>query len=55
MSLSDVWAVLRDDLTLPTGPCSACPPTGQHLREHLLSDEDDHWDLGAIWHLDGGW
>ena len=53
--LSDTWAVFRDDLTLPTGPCSACPPAGQHLRERLPDDADDLWDLGPVWHLECHW
>ena len=55
VSLSDVWGVFRDDLTLPTGPCSAFPPTGEHLCEHLPDDVHEHLDLGPIWHLDGYW
>ena len=55
VSLSGIWAVFRDELTLPTGPCSACPPTGEHLCEHLLDDADNFWDLGHIWHLECGW
>ena len=55
VSLSDVWTVFRDELTLPTGPCSACPPTGEHLRERLPDDADDLWDLGPIWHLGSNW
>ena len=55
VSLSDVWAVFRNELTLPTGSCSACPPTGEHLCEHLLYDADNFWDLDLIWHLDGDW
>ena len=41
--------------TDPTGPCSACPPTGEHLCEHLLDDADNFWDLGHIWHLECDW
>ncbi|XP_010839778.1 PREDICTED: uncharacterized protein LOC104989701 isoform X2 [Bison bison bison] len=37
------------------GPCSACPPTGQHLRECLPDDADDLWDLGPVWHLECLW
>ena len=55
VSLSDVWAVSRDELTLPTGPCSACPPTGEHLCEHLPDDADHLWGLGPIWHLECNW
>ena len=53
--LSDICGVSRDTLTLPAGPCSACPPTGEHLCERLLVDADEHWDLGPTWHLDGDW
>ena len=55
VSLSDVWAVFRDELTLPTGPCSACSPTGEHLLECLPDDADDLWDLGPVWHLECHW
>ena len=55
ISLSDIRAVLRDELTLPAGPCFACAPTAQHLCECLLDDADDPWDLGPIWHLDADW
>ena len=55
VSLSDIWAVFRDELTLPTGPCSACPPAGQHLREPLLDDADDLWGLDPLWHLECHW
>ena len=48
VSLSDVWVVFRDELTLPTGPCSASPPTGEHLHEHLPDDTDDLSDMGPI-------
>ncbi|XP_060996160.1 cationic amino acid transporter 3-like isoform X2 [Dama dama] len=37
------------------GSCSACPPTGQHLRECLPDDADDLWDLGPVWHLECHW
>ena len=40
---------------LPTGPCSACPPTGEHLCEHLPNDADDPEDLDPIWHLECHW
>ena len=52
---SNVWAVFRDEVTLPTGPCSACPPTGEHLSEHLSDGADDLWGLGPVWRLDGDW
>ena len=55
VSLSDVWAVFRDELTLPTGACSACPPTGEHLCECLPDDADDLWDLGPVWYLECDW
>ncbi|KAI4534936.1 hypothetical protein MG293_015796 [Ovis ammon polii] len=55
VSLSDVWAVSRDELTLPEGPCSACPPTGQHLCERLSDDADEHLDLDPLWHLECHW
>ena len=29
-------------------PYSACPPTGEHLRELLLDDADNFSDLGHI-------
>ena len=48
VSLSDVWAVSRDELTLPEGPCSACLPTGQHLHECLPDDTDNVLDMGPI-------
>ena len=41
VSLSDICSVFRDEMTLPTGPCFACPPTGEHLCEYLLDDADD--------------
>ncbi|XP_010841030.1 PREDICTED: cationic amino acid transporter 3-like isoform X1 [Bison bison bison] len=37
------------------GPCSACPPTGEHLSEHLPDDADDLWDLGPLWRLECDW
>ena len=55
VSLSDVWAVSRDELTLPTGPCSACPPAGQHLRERFPDDADDLWSLDPIQCLECHW
>ena len=54
-SLSDIWGVFRNELTLLTGPCFACPLPGEHFYECLLNDSDDHSDLGPIWHLDGDW
>ena len=55
VSLSDNWAVFSDELTLPTGSCPACPPTGEHLHECLLDDADDLWDRGPVWHLECHW
>ena len=48
--VSDIQGGFRCGLTLPTGPCSACPPTGEHLYECLLDDKDKHLDLDPIWH-----
>ena len=55
VSLSDVCSVFRDDLTLPTGACSACPPTGEHLSEHLSDGADDFWGLDPIQCLECHW
>ena len=55
ISLSDIWAVFSDELTLPTGPCSSCLPTGQHLHECLPDDADNLWDLDPVWHLECHW
>ena len=54
-SFSNIWAVFRDELTLPTGPCSACPPTGEHLSERLSDDADDFWGLDPIQCLECHW
>ena len=45
--------MFKDELTLPTGSCFACPRTGEHLCEHLLDDAEDLLDLDPVWHLDG--
>ena len=50
---SDVRSMFKDELTLPTGSCFACPRTGEHLCEHLLDDAEDLLDLDPVWHLDG--
>ena len=55
VSLSGVRAVFRDELTLPAGPCSACPPTGEHLSERLSDDADEYLDLDPIWCLECHW
>ena len=55
VSLSDIWSLFRNELTLLTGPCYGCPLPDEHLCEYLLNDTDDHSDLGPIWHLDGDW
>ena len=54
-SFSNIWAVFRDELTLPTGPCSACPPTGEHISECLSDDADDFWGLDPIQYLECLW
>ena len=55
VSLSDIRGVFKDELTLPTVSCFACPGTGEHLCECLLDDAEDLLDLGPVWHLDGDW
>ena len=55
VSLSGVRAVFRDELTLPAGPCSACPPTGERLSERLSDDADEYLDLDPIWCLECHW
>nr|XP_042088346.1 cationic amino acid transporter 3-like isoform X4 [Ovis aries] len=54
-SIQDVWAVSRDELTLPTGPCSACPPTGEPLCERFPDDADGLWSLDPIQRLECHW
>ena len=54
-SFSDIWAVFRGELTLPTGPCSACPPAGEHLCEYLPDDAmtSGAWIQFSVWNAVG--
>ncbi|XP_070244331.1 uncharacterized protein [Bos mutus] len=37
------------------GPCSACPPTGEHLCECLLDDAVNPCNMGPMWSLECHW
>ncbi|XP_027834545.3 uncharacterized protein LOC101112843 isoform X1 [Ovis aries] len=45
-----IWRQPQNPSPLPfrVGPCSACPPTGEHPSEHLSDGADDFWGLDPI-------